>query len=132
MKTKVIIIFLGVVLIGFLAYIEFRKPVEYKESDASSYKLQNELVCMVNDTYMGIEQIPVLVDDKTYYGCCEMCKDKLRNGDEHRYAQDPLTGEKVDKASAFIILESAKSGKVLYFRSIETFKEYKENSLLME
>jgi len=132
MKTKVIIIVLGVILIGFMAYIEFHSPTEYKESDASSYKLKSELVCMVNDTYMGTMQIPILVDNKTYYGCCEMCKDKLRNGDEHRYAQDPLTKEKVDKASAFIVLESAKSERVLYFSSIETFKKYKENDLLIE
>ena len=35
------------------------------------------LVCMVNDRYMGVEQIPVQVEGRTYYGCCEMCKTRL-------------------------------------------------------
>ncbi|WP_246054093.1 MULTISPECIES: hypothetical protein [Antarcticibacterium] len=39
----------------------------------------NELVCMVNNAYMGKSQMPVPVNGKTYYGCCEMCVGKLTN-----------------------------------------------------
>jgi len=36
-------------------------------------------VCMVNDRVMGKPQIPVEVEGKTYYGCCEGCKSRLQN-----------------------------------------------------
>lgn len=32
----------------------------------------NNLVCMVNDAYMGKEQIEVPFEGKMYYGCCNM------------------------------------------------------------
>src|SRR5262245_47969943 len=34
-------------------------------------------VCMVNDNLFPKDQIPVEVSGKTYFGCCEMCKDRL-------------------------------------------------------
>ena len=38
----------------------------------------NDKVCMVNDRFMGVEQIPIEVDGTTYYGCCEGCVEKLQ------------------------------------------------------
>jgi hypothetical protein len=32
-------------------------------------QLANNQVCMVNDKFMNTDQIPVLIGDKTYYGC---------------------------------------------------------------
>ena len=58
-------------------------------------KLLNSQVCMVNNRFMGKDQIPVAVNDKTYYGCCEGCVSKLKNGTDLRYSSDLLTGEKV-------------------------------------
>ena len=37
-------------------------------------QVPNELVCMVNNAYMGMPQIAVPVNGKTYYGCCDMCE----------------------------------------------------------
>lgn len=34
---------------------------------------------------MGREQIPVKVDDKIYYGCCQGCVAKLENIRAERY-----------------------------------------------
>ena len=34
-------------------------------------------VCMVNDQLFAKDQIPVEVEGKTYFGCCEMCKARL-------------------------------------------------------
>ena len=34
-------------------------------------------VCMVNDAYIGKKQFEVKFDGKTYYGCCEMCKERI-------------------------------------------------------
>ena len=80
-------------------------------------------VCMVNNQFMGKPQIPIAVEGRTYYGCCAMCKDRLGNDPTSRTAQDPVTGETVDKASAVIIQDS--TGKVQYFASEDTLRRYR-------
>jgi YHS domain-containing protein len=79
-------------------------------------------VCMVNDQFMGRAQIPVVVGGRTYYGCCPACKEKLEKQPTARTAQDPVTGELVDKAKAVIVQDG--SGKVLYFASEDTLRRY--------
>ena len=79
-------------------------------------------VCMVNDRYMGSEQIPVNVDGKTYYGCCAGCKDKLQTQNTARTALDPVTGKPVDKATA--VIARTETGKVMYFESAETLGRF--------
>lgn len=90
-------------------------------------KIPSNLVCMVNNAYMAKKQIPVEFEGKTYYGCCNMCVDKINNNREVRYAIDPVTGKEVDKATAFIALAANSSEDVLYFESEETFKNFKES-----
>jgi YHS domain-containing protein len=80
-------------------------------------------VCMVNNQFMGREQIPVQVDGKTYFGCCEMCKGRLANDPASRSAKDPVSGKLVDKAGAVIAKRA--SGEVVYFESQDTFKRYR-------
>lgn len=80
-------------------------------------------VCMVNNQFMGKPQIPIAVEGRTYYGCCAMCKDRLGNDPASRTAQDPVTGEKVDKATAVIIKDG--SNNVLYFASEDTLRRYR-------
>lgn len=81
------------------------------------------LVCMVNDQFMGKPQIPVEVEGRTYYGCCAMCKDKLNQQPAARLAQDPVTGEAVDKAKAVIVQDA--QGRVKYFASEATLARYR-------
>lgn len=85
-------------------------------------KVDNNLVCMVNDMYFGQPQIPVTVDSKTYYGCCEGCKKKLAEDKTLRFTTDPATGETVDKAGAYIVKKE--DGSVLYFKKEENYKKY--------
>jgi YHS domain-containing protein len=85
-------------------------------------RVDPKTVCMVNDRAMGKPQIPVQVGEKTYYGCCEMCKTRLAQDDAVRFALDPVTGETVDKASAVIAVRP--DGSVLYFASVETLGQY--------
>ena len=79
-------------------------------------------VCMVTNQYMGAPQIPVEVQGKTYFGCCEMCKTRLSNEPAAREATDPVTGQTVDKATAVIAKQP--DGKLLYFASADTFARY--------
>lgn len=93
-------------------------------------ELAKERVCMVNNAYMGKKQIPVAYENKTYYGCCEMCVEKIKTNKAVRYAKDPQTGKEVDKATAFIALNPVtKDGSVLYFESEQSFKKYKDQEV---
>jgi YHS domain-containing protein len=85
-------------------------------------KVEPKKVCMVNNQFMGKDQIPVQVENKTYYGCCEMCKERLGKDAAARTAVDPVTGKTVDKATAVIAAQP--DGKVLYFESEKTLAEY--------
>ena len=93
---------------------------------AHSYEgfVKPELVCMVNDRIMGAPQIPVEVEGKTYYGCCAGCVGALKNDESVRYATDPITGNRVDKAKAYIL--AGPQGIALYFESPESAKKYLE------
>ena len=115
----------GLLIIGGLFWqfsdVFNRIPVEVKENE----QIPNELVCMVNDAFMGVEQIPVEADGKTYYGCCQMCISKIRkNTDNVRYATDPFSGEKVNKANAFITLRPGQGKGVYYFISEKNMRSY--------
>ena len=85
-------------------------------------KAKPSLVCMVNDRYMGKEQIPVAVDGKTYYGCCKMCEEKLAKDAAIRSAVDPVSGKKVDKAKA--VIGRASNDDVVYFESQANLEKY--------
>lgn len=97
------------------------KQIHYQIGD----HLPNELVCMVNNAYMGEPQLAVPVEGKTYYGCCQMCIGKLNNEESARMAEDPFSGKPVDKATAYIVL-AGKEGKVDYFESEENYRKSKK------
>ncbi|HYI11903.1 MAG TPA: hypothetical protein VEK57_22800 [Thermoanaerobaculia bacterium] len=87
-------------------------------------KVEPKTVCMINEHAMGKDQIPVEVDGKTYYGCCDMCKKALASDASKRSAADPVTGKQVDKAKAVIAAQA--DGRVFYFESDETLKKYND------
>ncbi|GGG18585.1 hypothetical protein [Pontibacter amylolyticus] len=87
--------------------------------------LPKDLVCMVNNAYMGKKQFPVPFENKMYYGCCEMCVNTIQQQRKVRHAVDPVTGEEVDKSLAFIALKpGGANGDVLYFASEENYRKY--------
>lgn len=102
---------------------------EAKTETASDYQVGSQvpkdLVCMVNNAYMGKPQIPVPVNGKTYYGCCEMCVGMLNNNETARVGTDPVSNKPVDKTEAFIVLMD-KDGKVGYFESKESYMKFKK------
>src|SRR5262245_11573606 len=87
-------------------------------------RLQNKNVCMMNNKYFPNDQIPVEVDGKTYYGCCQGCVMALKGNRAIRYGTDPFTGEEVDKADAFIVLNPVDPQQVLYFNSEQNYLNY--------
>jgi YHS domain-containing protein len=79
-------------------------------------------VCMMQDALQVKPGTPIEHEGKTYYGCCQMCADKLRQSPE-RYtkATDPVTNARVDKASAFIY---GLEGNAFYFESKESRERF--------
>jgi YHS domain-containing protein len=96
-----------------------------KSNEAANDKVvpvESNFVCMINDRSMANEQIPVAVDGKTYYGCCPMCKERLAKDEAARYAIDPVSGKKVDKAKA--VIGALPGAAVLYFENQKNFELY--------
>jgi len=80
------------------------------------------LVCMVNDQFMGVPQIPVPVAEHTYYGCCEMCQARLQKDAAIRTGVDPVSKRAVDKALAVLGRDGA--DKIYYFESEDTLAAF--------
>ena len=97
-------------------------PQAVAAASAMLTRVEPSLVCMVNNQYMGKPQIPVLVDGKTYFGCCEMCKSRLATDPASRTATDPVSGASVDKAAAVIGRDA--SGAALYFENAKNLELY--------
>jgi YHS domain-containing protein len=89
---------------------------------ASLKKVQPQYVCMINNKFLGKEQIPVMVKGKTYYGCCAMCKAKLEGSAKARTAIDPVSKKPVDKATA--VIGAKADGTVFYFENEKNFKAF--------
>ena len=85
-------------------------------------KVEPKTVCMINEHAMGKDQIPVEVEGKTYYGCCDMCKKALATDASKRVAVDPVSQKQVDKATA--IIASQEDGKVFYFENDANLAKY--------
>ncbi len=123
-QSIIVMSFVALVVIGILV-IQMDKILPNSFGVDQDEGLPNELVCMVNNAYMGVEQIPVPVNNKTYYGCCKMCVSALQNKPTARVAIDPFSGEEVDKSQAYIVLRSVGSDNVLYFKNRVNFLKYK-------
>lgn len=89
-------------------------------------RVEAKKVCMVNDALFEKDQIPVEVEGKTYFGCCQMCKARLAQDAAIRSAVDPVSGETVDKATA--VCGALSDGTVLYFESEASLAQYNEKA----
>lgn len=86
----------------------------------------SDQVCMVNNAFMGTEQLIVEHDGKTYYGCCEMCQNRIPNDSSVRVAIDPISKKEIDKSVAVIAITGQK-GEVSYFENEDNAKKYVES-----
>jgi YHS domain-containing protein len=94
--------------------------------ESALQRVETKKVCMVNDQLFGRDQIPIQVEGRTYYGCCEMCKERLARDAAARTSVDPQTKKPVDKATA--VIAARPDGSVLYFESEKTFAEYQKKA----
>jgi YHS domain-containing protein len=85
-------------------------------------KVEAEYVCMVNNMAYDKQQVEAVVDGKTYYGCCPMCKEKLEKSPALRKAIDPVSGKEVDKADA--VIGAIEDGMVHYFENEANLEKF--------
>src|SRR5438093_11926943 len=70
---------------------------------ASGNVEKREYVCMMQDMVLTRPGIAIQYEGKTYYGCCEMCKQKIKNEPgKYTKATDPVSKKPVDKAESFV------------------------------
>ena len=115
-------IHLGRLALAFVCLFALAFGVAQAGEKTELKRVETKKVCMVNNQVFEKDQIPVAVDGKTYYGCCEMCKERLAKDAAARTGTDPVTGKPVDKATA--VIAAMPDGKVLYFESQETYEKY--------
>ncbi|MFZ3072720.1 MAG: TRASH domain-containing protein [Thermodesulfobacteriota bacterium] len=108
--------------LAFMIFTAFSFAGVSYAKELSPEKVEAVKVCMINNRVMAEPQIPVEIGNKTYYGCCAGCANKLKNEEGARFSKDPLTGSKVDKATAYII--SGLGGEALYFESEKNAQNY--------
>ncbi|MDE5527211.1 hypothetical protein [Elizabethkingia meningoseptica] len=80
-------------------------------------------VCMVNNEYMAKKQLKVDFENKVYYGCCEMCKERIPKDASVRFATDPISQKQIDKSSAIIAI-TGNNGEVSYFENKSTYSDF--------
>src|SRR5262245_57122079 len=97
-----------------------------KPKEEKLVKIEAKYVCMINNHKFNKAQVAVKVEDRTYYGCCEMCQKRLQEDAESRVATDPVSGKKVDKATAIIGANS--DGEVFYFENEENLNKFSPSS----
>lgn len=85
-------------------------------------RVETKTVCMINEHAMGKDQIPIEIEGRTYYGCCDMCKKALASDAAKRVAVDPVSGKQVDKATA--VIASQEDGRVFYFENEASLAKY--------
>lgn len=112
-------LFPGLLVLALLLVADLAGAEQIERVDAKR-------VCMVNNSFFPKDQIPVQVDGKTYFGCCEMCKGRLTSDASARTATDPVSGKTVDKATA--VIGATPDGKVFYFESDATFSQFKNRA----
>ena len=115
MKSHRLVLAVALVVAAFGGFAE-------EQANDKVVAVESKNVCMINDRSMANEQIAVEVDGKTYFGCCPMCKERLVKDEASRFAVDPVSGKKVDKAKA--VIGALPGAKVLYFESRENLERY--------
>lgn len=138
MNAKLLTIVLSISMLGITItnvqcqQVQNKPPHEATQKPAMQLpegKVPSSYVCFPNNRYMGKEQISVVIDGKTYYGCCMGCIGKLKTQPAQRHATDPLSGKEVDKATAYIVIKPGSSkGEVLYFESEENYRNFFKHS----
>lgn len=117
MKTLILTILMALFAVPAIA-----AEGTHKHADSWLKPVEAKMVCMMNDRVFDKEQMAIEIEGKTYYGCCPMCKEMLGKDASKRAATDPVSGSKVDKATAIIGADT--HGMTYYFESEENLHKF--------
>lgn len=117
MKTLILTILMALFAVPAMA-----AEGSHKHADSWLKPVEAKMVCMMNDKVFDKEQMAIEIEGKTYYGCCPMCKEMLGKDPSKRAATDPVSGNKVDKATAVIGADT--HGMTYYFESEENLHKF--------
>ena len=101
-----------------------KKKVYLNNLPSTEEIISHANVCMEDDLYSSNERNPVLIMNKTYYGCNQKAIKYLSSNESLRFAIDPVNKATIDKATAIISLHPDRNGKVIYFGSEQTYNTY--------
>lgn len=107
------------------AEVQRSKGIEPTQTEPPLRKIEGKFICMVDNRYLGREQMPVVIEGKTYYGCSPGATQNLQMNASLRAATDPVSGMSVDKANA--VLGADEDGVVYYFENDENLAKYTTN-----
>lgn len=108
------IIFLTIISLSYALFGAEEPKIVIKEVDPSH-------LCMNKNLVYKKPQGKVKIKGKYYYYCCSACYQALTNFESPRYAIDPISKEKVNKADAFTVSENRKA---VYFKNRDNAKKY--------
>jgi hypothetical protein len=134
-EKKVLIIVASVLFFALLVYYGV-PAIKYQSNQNSLNELYNQelainKVCMAGNEIKFKVINPVKIEGKTYWACCNKCEAKLNNNlNDIRYATDPFSKEKINKADAVVVQNPIKKGRVLFFKTYNNFEKYlSENNI---
>ena len=87
MRKFLVALFAVVALLGVSASLEAAgsSPAESAAPATAIVPVEASRVCMMNDKVFDRPMIPVEVAGKTYFGCCEMCKERIADDEALRW-----------------------------------------------
>ena len=108
---------IGLVVAGLLVSLAAAAAEEKVKQVDSKY------VCMITKKHFQTEQMQVSVEGRTYYACCDMCKTQLSDDPSTRSDVDPVSGNKVDKATAIVGVD--KAGNAYFFENVQNLERFR-------
>ncbi|NOY95511.1 MAG: hypothetical protein GXO81_03870 [Chlorobi bacterium] len=124
MKTRILITIIALSLFTTTFAIAQKTAGKANTEAKQDSSIKREYVSMYYNEIIDTPCEPVIVDGKIYNGCCKFTSGQLRTNKKTRYSTDPFSGEKVDKATAYIAPDPNKEKGVLYFESKENYNRY--------
>jgi YHS domain-containing protein len=125
-RKRIVIVVLLVFTVVSLALAQAPKTMSMGQTVQPDGKLtkveDRNKICMGTNTAFAKDQIPVEIEGRTYYACCNMCKTMLAKDGTQRAAIDPVSRNSVDESLAVIGVSS--NGPVVYFeneRDLDTY-----------
>lgn len=129
-KEKKVLITIGLVLTAIIIIV-YSQMLGDRIDKENAYKafigkeIPDSMVCMVSGEVKNKAIKPIIVNGKTYWGCCSRCIAKLTNNIGNvQFAMDPLTKKQINKADAIIRLNPKYQKQALFFESNKTYHQY--------